>query len=174
MLSLRTINAMSATELMETFGGTYESSSWIVLRVKPHRPFASTDALLHRFKTTVDSASKEEQDFLIRAHPDLAGNLARAGQLTTDSTREQSRLGLNQLDAASYARFGQLNQDYQKRFQFSFISCVGLLQDRQQVLDAFVQRIQHPPVEERQETLRQIHLIAQLRLAALMEGIPTP
>jgi len=174
MLSLRTINAMSATEFMETFGGIYESSFWIVLRVETHRPFASTDALLHRFKTTVDSATKEEQDSLIRAHPDLGSKLARAGQLTADSTREQSRLGLNQLDEASHARFDQLNQDYQNRFQFPFIICVGLLQDRQQVLDAFAKRIHHPPAEERQEALRQIHLIAQLRLVALVEGSPTP
>ena len=88
MLSLRTINTMSAMEFMEPFGGIYESSSWIVLRVETHRPFASSEALLHRFKTIVDSATKEEQDSLIRAHPDLGGKLARAGQFTANSTRE--------------------------------------------------------------------------------------
>ena len=41
---------------------------------------------------------------LIRAHPDLAGKAAIAGELTPESTREQSAAGLDRLTPEQYAR----------------------------------------------------------------------
>jgi OHCU decarboxylase len=97
MLSLRTINAMTSAEFIETFGGIYERSPWVAARSHTQLPFATPADLLSTFRDSVDQASITEQDTLIRAHPDLAGKLARSNALTTESTREQSRLGLNQL-----------------------------------------------------------------------------
>jgi OHCU decarboxylase len=174
MLQLRTINAMSAEEFTETFRGVYESSPWVAARAWSKLPFATAATLQNCLRDMVETASIAEQEALILAHPDLAGKLARAGQLTEESTREQSRLGLDRLDEASFALFDQLNQQYRERFQFPFIICVGRLQNQAQVLQAFRTRITHSPDEERREALNQIHLIATLRLAALIEDFPTP
>jgi OHCU decarboxylase len=174
MLPLRPINAMTEADFIQSFAGIYESSPWVAARSHPRLPFATPANLRSAFRQAVDQASPDEQDTLIRAHPDLAGKLARSGQLTTDSTREQSRLNLNQLDDASYALFDSLNQQYQQRFAFPFIICVGLLQDRSEVLAAFHSRLTHSPARERLEALRQIHLIAALRLSHLVEDLPVP
>ena len=50
----------------------------------------------------VDNASTERQLELIRAHPDLAGKAQVAGELTADSTSEQSSAGLDQCSAKEY------------------------------------------------------------------------
>ena len=172
MLPLRIINAMTSADFIKTFGGIYESSPWVAARSHASLPFSSPSHLLTTFRETVDQASIPEQDTLIRTHPDLAGKLARSNALTAESTREQSRLGLNQLDDTSYALFDSLNQQYQQRFDFPFIICVGLLNDRSEVLAAFHSRLTHSPAEERLEALRQIHLIAALRLSHLVEDLP--
>lgn len=173
MLSLRTINAMTETEFVESFQGIYERSPWVPSRAFCFCPFTTSESLLKALHDTIDQATSAEQDTLIQAHPDLAGKLARAGQLTEASTREQNRLGLDQLNETEFAKFDSLNQTYQSRFGFPFIICVGLLQDRSQILDAFQSRLNHSPEEERQEALKQIHLIAKLRFTALVEDIPS-
>lgn len=173
MLQLRTINAMSAEEFSRTFGGVYESSSWVAEQAWGSRPFATAESLRSCLRDVVETAPLAKQQALILAHPDLAGKLARAGQLTEESAREQSRLGLDRLDEESFATFDQLNQQYRQRFQFPFIICVGRLQNQDQVLQAFHTRLTHSLDEERREALDQIHLIASLRLAALIDGLLT-
>jgi OHCU decarboxylase len=173
MLLLSTINAMTEPEFLETFQGVYESSPWIVKQAYHELPFGTTADLLTAFRGIVDQASIEQQVALIMAHPDLGGKLAHAGQLTEASTNEQSRLGLDRLDPAAFANFSQLNAQYRARFHFPFIICVGLLREQSEVLAAFRSRITNTPTEEHHEALRQIHLIAGLRLAKLVANIPT-
>ena len=174
MHTLRSINAMSEDEFLQVFGGVYESSIWAAKAVFQKAPFTSAQALVSAFQRVVDLAPVGMQEQLILAHPDLAGKLARAGGLTPESTHEQSRLGLDQLSDAEYAEFDQMNRTYRERFHFPFIICVGLLQNRSQVLTAFHTRIVNSHEAERHAALHQIHLIASLRLSALVEGLPPP
>ena len=163
---------MNKMQFMEIFSGIYESSAWVAERALALRPFASARDIRSAFRAIVDSADLSEQDALIREHPDLGGKLARGGGLTPASTREQSRLGLDQLDESTFQTFARLNQAYLDRFQFPFIICVGMLRDISQIQEAFAARLENSPKQERQEALRQIHLIAGLRLGALVEGLP--
>lgn len=163
---------MNKMQFMGIFSGVYESSPWVAERALALRPFAGAGELQGAFRGVVDRADQSEQDALIRAHPDLGGKLARAGGLTHESTREQSRLGLDQLDEAAFQTFARLNRTYRDRFQFPFIICVGLLRHISQIQDSFTARLENAPNQERQEALRQIHLIASLRLAALVAGLP--
>lgn len=171
MHSPSTVNAMSDDEFIRTFAEVYESSAWIVIKAAPMRPFADGSALLQTLRQIVDGASTAEQDALIRAHPDLAGRLAREGQLTESSTREQARLGLDRLSAEEYAAFDRLNRAYKDKFHFPFIICVGLLSHRSEILDAFEKRIHNSIEAERGEALEQIHQIARVRMKALIPGI---
>ncbi len=174
MHSISSINAMNLDQFTGTFAGVYESSPWVVKRAWPGRPFQDAAALQSTLRRMVEEASTAEQDALIRAHPDLGGRLAREGRLTADSTREQSRLGLDRLGEAEHAEFTRLNDAYQSRFHFPFIICVGLLADRRRIHQAFLDRLGNSPDQERREALRQIHLIAALRLSSLVEGFVPP
>src|SRR5258708_39214237 len=72
----------------------------------------------------VRSAGDARQMKLIRGHTDLAGKSAREGTMTTDSKREQSSAGLDQLSEEEFATFHRLNDAYRAKFGMPFIVCV--------------------------------------------------
>ena len=57
----------------------------------------------------------------MRAHPDLAGRAALAGELTPESAAEQASAGLDRMTPADLARFTALNDAYRARFGFPFV-----------------------------------------------------
>ncbi len=81
---------------------------------------------------------------MIRAHPDLAGKAAIAGDLTDDSTREQAGAGLDQCSPEELARFERLNEAYKAKFGFPFVMAVKG-SDRYAILDAFETRLENDP-----------------------------
>ncbi len=112
-------------------------------------------------------ADDARQLALIRAHPDLAGRLALAGQLTEDSTKEQASAGLDRLTSDEFARFIRVNDAYQARFGFPFVVAVrGLGKD--EILAMFERRLANDPETERRTALEQIEQIALLRLRDLV------
>lgn len=100
---------------------------------------------------------------LIKAHPDLAGRLARASLLTPDSAHEQASAGLDRLTPADLETFTRLNEAYRAKFGFPFIIAVKGL-DTSSILTAFKARLEQDRDSEFAEALRQISRIALLRL----------
>jgi 2-oxo-4-hydroxy-4-carboxy-5-ureidoimidazoline decarboxylase len=132
------------------------------------RPFSNIEALRIAMRQRVEDASEVEKLALIRAHPDLAGKLAKAGKLTQESTREQAGLGLDRLQDEEYEQFQKYNDSYREKFGFPFIICARLT-TKQGVLEAFEKRLEHAPEIEVAEALKQIHEIARLRLGDLID-----
>ena len=106
---------------------------------------------------------------VLQAHPDPAGKLAIAGELTEDSRKEQAGAGLDRLSADEHARFTALNSAYVEKFGFPFIIAVkGLTKD--DILVAFETRIANTREEEFETAKAQVERIALLRLQALLPG----
>ena len=168
MVSLQDLNAVADEEFVSLLGGIYEHSDWVPRKVLRSRPFSDFGHLRTMLKGAVDESTAEAKLALIRAHPDLAGKLARAGALTLESTREQAGLGLDRLSNAEYQEFYDQNQRYRDRFGFPFIICARLT-TRQGVLDAFDLRLSNSQIEEISAALGQIHEIARLRLEDLIQ-----
>jgi 2-oxo-4-hydroxy-4-carboxy-5-ureidoimidazoline decarboxylase len=103
---------------------------------------------------------------LIRAHPELAGKAAGRGELTADSTSEQSGAGLTQCTPDEFARLAELNAAYNENFGFPFILAVRG-RDRAAILSEFARRVVRDRDAEFKEALTQIARIARLRLDAL-------
>jgi len=108
-------------------------------------------------------ASRERKLALIRAHPDLAGRLARARQLTAESTREQASAGLDRLSDAELAEFVRLNAEYTARFGFPFVICARL-NAKDAILEAMRRRVVNGIDAEFAAALEEIGKIARLRL----------
>ena len=106
---------------------------------------------------------------LINAHPDLAGRLAVARQLTADSATEQGSAGLDRLSPEELARFTGLNDAYKARFGFPFILAVKGLA-KADILTSFETRLANSADAEFDTALAQIERIARLRLA---DRLPT-
>ncbi len=172
-LALSELNAMPAADFVAHLGEVFEHSPWVARRAAVGRPFSSVGVLHDVMAAAVRAAGPEAQDTLIRAHPDLAGKAARAGDLTQASTGEQASAGLDQLTDEEYERFDRLNRAYRDKFGFPFIIAVKGL-DKTAILTAFERRIAHDEDTERQTALEQIARIARIRLGALVhdDGLP--
>jgi N-carbamoyl-L-amino-acid hydrolase len=176
MTTLQDLNSSPAAAFVDTLRGIYEHSPWIPERAASQRPFASVSALKFALQTVVAKATIDEQLGLIRAHPELAGKAAIAGQLTEESTHEQAKSGLNLCSAAEYGALHQLNADYNLKFGFPFILAVkgpdGHGLTRQGIIETFSRRLKNQRADEMAECLRQIHRIAELRLNDLLKVLP--
>lgn len=168
-LTLAELNAADAAGFVQRLHGIYEHSPWIAERAAQHRPFHTLAQLKQALVQVVQAATRDEQLGLIRAHPELAGKAAIAGKLTTESTDEQSRAGLTHCSAEEFATLQRLNADYNARFGWPFILAVrgprSLGLGRAEIIDTFARRLRSHPDAELQECLRNIHRIAEIRLA---------
>jgi 2-oxo-4-hydroxy-4-carboxy-5-ureidoimidazoline decarboxylase len=168
-LSIAALNDAPAPAFIAALGAIYEHSPWVAERSVALRPFADMNALAAAMAGTVAAASDAEKSALITAHPDLAGRLARAGKLAPSSAGEQAGLGLDRLSDEEFENFESLNAAYRKRFGFPFIIAVRR-HTRASVLQAFHARLGNDEATERATALREIDLIARLRLDALLAG----
>ncbi|MCW5652587.1 2-oxo-4-hydroxy-4-carboxy-5-ureidoimidazoline decarboxylase [Hydrogenophaga sp.] len=151
-----------------------EHAPWVAQRAWARRPFADWQALFEAMSAEIQSASDAEQLGLLRGHPELAGQEARAGTMTPDSQGEQGRLGLLALDAETVQRIDTLNQRYRSRFGFPFIVALRLHPSLASVLQAFDERSRHDPDTERREALHQVCEVMRGRLAhAVATALPT-
>ncbi len=162
---------MTAREdFIATFGGVFEHSPFIAERAYdaglifvPLTAKGVHAAMVAEFR----KSSGEERLGVLRAHPDLAGRLAIAGELTKDSRNEQAGAGLDRLTADEHARFTAMNAAYTVKFGFPFIIAVkGLNKD--DILSAFEARIGNSAEEEFSTACAQVERIALLRLSALL------
>ena len=161
-----------SNDFVSRFGGIYEHSPWVAERVMPVLGSGELDReLLARLMADcVDNAAVETQLELIRAHPDLAGKAQVAGELTADSTEEQSRAGLDQCSAEEYQQFQALNSAYKDKFGFPFIMAVRE-STRAEILESFSARVENDYDTEFETALQEIHKIARLRLAAMEQTL---
>ncbi|CAJ0680053.1 2-oxo-4-hydroxy-4-carboxy-5-ureidoimidazoline decarboxylase [Ralstonia mannitolilytica] len=167
--TLSQLNGMDAAQFVQVLGGIYEHSPWVAEQAASQRPFASADALANAMRHAVDNAGEGPQLALVRAHPELAGKAAVRGELTAESTREQSGAGLNQCTPEEFARLQDLNARYNEKFGFPFILAVRGY-DRHGIIEAFAKRVENDRDTELRTSLEQIHRIAGFRLHDLISG----
>lgn len=170
--TLEQLNAAETSAFIAALHGIYEHSPWIPERAALQRPFRNLTAFKLALHKVVTDASRAEQLGLIRAHPELAGRAAIAGELTAESTGEQAKAGLNLCSPEEFARLQQLNADYNAKFGFPFILAVkgptGAGLTRQQIIATFARRLRNQPEDELREALRQIGRIAEMRINDLL------
>jgi 2-oxo-4-hydroxy-4-carboxy-5-ureidoimidazoline decarboxylase len=167
-LSLAALNHCSTAEFVAALVNVAEHSPWIAEAVAHARPFSNLAALRDAIVAAIDAASSDPRLALIRAHPDLANRLQRSAGLTRESEEEQGGVGLDRLSEAEFLLFEELNSAYRAKFDFPFILCVRR-HTKDSIIDTFRRRLDNNPVTEAVEAVREIHRIASLRLAQLVE-----
>ena len=169
MIKLPQLNSLSRDEFARLVGPVVEHSPWIAEATWVKRPFGNLAALHAVLCDTVHRASEEKQLALIRAHPDLVGKLALAGQLTKESTGEQASAGLDKLSPEEVEWFQTNNAAYQAKFGFPFIICARL-NKKGAILNGFKVRLQNSREQEIKTALEEIGKIAYLRLRDIIES----
>lgn len=176
---------VDAGAFVARYGGVYEHSPWVAERTLARGALPAALASGHgaevRLRSDEDAqllaaalaetlamASVAEQRALILAHPDLVGRAALAGDLTDESTTEQSSAGLDSCTPEELERFQALNAAYRERFGFPFIMAVRGSK-KQAILDGFESRIDNDADTEFATALCEIDRIAMFRLEALVD-----
>lgn len=161
---------MTKRDFVARFGGVYEHSPWIAgavwdLDPDPDMGAAqdTAEGIHEAFKMIVSEAGREKQLALLRAHPDLAGKLAVAGELTDASKSEQAGADLGNCTLEEFDEFQTLNRRYTDKFGFPFILAVRGCH-RTEILDIFRGRVENNAETEFATALEQVHRIALLRL----------
>ena len=157
---------MDKDAFVAEFGGIFEHSPWIAegahaLELGPTHDTAQGvhNALARIFRT----ASPQQRLGVLAAHPDLAGKLAQAKQLTADSTAEQAGAGLDALTDNERSTFESLNSAYVEKHGFPFIIAVRD-NTKSTIMAAFKRRIGNDTETEFAEACLQVERIAELRL----------
>ena len=176
-LSLDQINAAPRADALQLLDGLYEHSPWIAEKALAARPFQSLTDLKHVLASVLQTAGRDAQLSLIRAHPELAGKAMVSKHLTVESTHEQSTAGLTQCTPQEFATLQQLNSNYNAKFGFPFILAVrgprGLGLSKQHIINTFARRLNNHPDFELAECLRNIHRVVELRLNDKLGVQPT-
>ena len=168
MTDFSAVNGLDRAAFLARFGHVFEHSPWVMEGAWERRPFADEAALLAAMGAAVRAAPDAAKLALLRAHPDLAGKAARAGDLTEDSRKEQQGAGLDRLSEEEYARFHTMNEAYKTRFGFPFIVAVKGL-TKNDILAAYAARLDNSREDEMETALVQVLRIASFRVAdALM------
>lgn len=165
--------SLTKKAFVERFGGVYEHSPWVAERTwqnEINETHSVIEALATEMAAVLDKAHSDEKLALIRAHPDLAGKLARQGELTNDSTDEQSSAGLDQCTNEEFEKFQRLNDAYKEKFDIPFVMAVRGA-NRHEILAGFEERIKNEPNQEFKRALDEINRIALLRLYAMARSI---
>ncbi|NJN14931.1 MAG: 2-oxo-4-hydroxy-4-carboxy-5-ureidoimidazoline decarboxylase [Oscillochloris sp.] len=164
---LRDLNHMSQADFVAAIGHVFEHSAWIAAAAWMQRPFADRAALHQAMVRVVASAPVEQQLGLICAHPDLAGRIMVAGELTPESSAEQAAAGLTMLNAAEMERFTAYNTAYRARFGFPFVICARE-HKKDAILAAFPRRLANNREQEIAAALAEIAKIAWFRVCDLI------
>ncbi|MTH63838.1 allantoinase PuuE [Paracoccus shanxieyensis] len=162
---------MDRDAFVQRFGGVYEHSPFIAERVWDAEMGAIHDTpggLAARMAQVFRSASDAERLGVLNAHPDLAGKLAAAKQLTADSSAEQASAGLDALTDAERAEFQRLNAAYVAKHGFPFIIAVRD-HDKPGIMAAMSARLANDTETERAEAERQVARIGALRLQDMLK-----
>jgi OHCU decarboxylase len=161
------LNELSQEDFLRVIGPAFEHSPWIAELTWAKRPFESAGILHRALCDTVRASDQPRKLALIRAHPDLAGRAARAGTLTSASTREQASGGLDKLSAEEAALFNKYNREYRERFSFPFVICARQ-NKKEAMLAGFARRLKNSREQEIEAALAEIFKIAELRLHDLL------
>src|SRR5438105_7478747 len=139
-LELAKISSASRDEFVAALGGVFEHSPWIAEEAYAARPFATVEALHAAMVAALAAAPAATQLALIRAHPELAGQEARAGTMTAESVGEQASAGLDRCTSDELVRLRAGNRAYRDKFGFPFVMAVKG-RSRQEILAALEGRL---------------------------------
>ena len=166
-MTLDEINALDREAFTLRLGAIAEGSPWVAYGAYDYRPFDDALELVAAFRGAVARADDERQVALIRAHPDLAGRAAIAGELAEHSRSEQAAVGLDRLTPTEYEEFTRANATYRERFGFPFVICVRE-GTKEAILAAYEERLANDPDVEVAIALDEIVKIMRLRIADLL------
>ena len=161
------LGAESQDRFVARYGSLFEHSPWIARDAWRAEGFADSTSMIDAMMQVVLGSGEAERMTLLRAHPELAGDEAQRGTLTSASGAEQAGAGLDRLAADERSEFKRLNRAYRERHGFPFIVCARHY-TKLGILAELERRTKRPTGAEMEEALAQVAFIARLRLEQIL------
>jgi OHCU decarboxylase len=161
---------MDKARFRAIFGAVYEHSPWLadeVFDTGVDTILNDADVLGSRFESVFLASGKTRQLAVLQAHPQLACARAEQAKLTAASFREQTGAGLDQCTELEFNQFMDMNEKYMNKNKFPFIIAVKG-RDRQEILEAFKNRLDNDTSSEFQTALEQVCQIANFRIRDIL------
>ncbi|XP_041455954.1 2-oxo-4-hydroxy-4-carboxy-5-ureidoimidazoline decarboxylase-like [Lytechinus variegatus] len=162
-LSLEAVNQQGYEEFIQNFTNIVEHGMLIAGAVWSYRPFRNLDHLHQCFCDFMDSLPAAGKQSILRCHPNLAGKLARRGQLTSESEQEQASAGLSSLTEEQFSQINKNNATYREKFSFPFVICARENKVAS-ILQGLETRIQNSEELELQTGVEEVKKIVYYRL----------
>ena len=167
-ITLDRINELDQEGFVSRYGSLFEHSPWVAEEAWESRPFGSVEEMWRAFEDAMYAAPRERQLDLIRAHPDLAGKAAVAGELTQESAREQASAGLDRLSPGEFEALTRMNRAYREKFGLPMVVCVRE-HTKVSILENVQSRLGNSRDEETRTALAEISKISHYRLLDLID-----
>lgn len=132
-------------------------------------PFETVHELQSALCDAVRKAGEERKVALIRAHPELAGKAAVAGELAGRSATEQSGAGLDSLSPEEHESLSRMNGEYREKFGFPFVVCARN-HTKESILRELSRRLGNTREEEISHAVGEICEITRFRLEDIAGG----
>ena len=188
MLTISELNSLNFEDFISKIGNVVEHCPVLAGALWKYRPFLSLENLISKLKEIISSLPLSGtftstltihhfgysiytylvQEGILRVHPDLAGRLARNGQLTKESSSEQSEANLDQLTPEEMATLADLNNSYKSKYGFPFVICARL-NKKEAIIVGLQRRLNHTAETEVQNGIEEVIKICQLRLTDIVK-----
>ncbi|KAF5282159.1 hypothetical protein FQR65_LT02856 [Abscondita terminalis] len=168
-MCLDEVNKLPSEQFIKIFGNVVEHSPAAAICILKNRPFHDVASISSAINIYLDSLSSQELMSVVQLHPDLAGKLAELGKMSTESTFEQSTMGLLNLSTEEKHKLIHLNEEYKKRFGFPFIVCIRETNGLCDIVQLIQQRLGNSIDEELKTSIAEVKKISRLRVQALVK-----
>ena len=169
---INNFNELPESQFIKLFANIFENSRFIAEKLykKKGPGFNDFGNLTQKMLDIFDDATREQKLEILNSHPVLADK-TKISSLSPNSKKEQQGVRLDQCSEEEFNEFKKLNDSYKKKFLFPFILAVKG-KNKNEILDNFRKRISANLETEFNEAVKQVKLIAKLRLEELSnEGL---
>jgi OHCU decarboxylase len=163
-VTLADVNAMSAAQFKQTFGGLLENTPWVLERAYAMKPFADTIALRAAFHDALLTGTPDEQLELLNSFADLGS----PGDADNAYVLDHVNAGIDGLDTEEQSNVLELAQAYRAHFGFPLIVCAREVERYERVLANGWTRMVNATAVERSTALIEIAKIANYRFDELV------
>ena len=163
-MNIKDINQMSDDIFIDYFKNIFEKTPLLAKLASSNKPFKDKKNLINIFMNSFENLDKISKKNIIKNHPDLGSKLKIENNLTTLSSNEQEKVGLNKCTPEEYDFFHKMNDEFKLKFDIPFIFAVKG-SNKNIIIEEFKRRLLNDDVnKEFEESVKQVKKIALFRL----------
>ncbi|CAG9792033.1 unnamed protein product [Diatraea saccharalis] len=168
LINISEVNKLTSEQFEWMFGNVIELCTEAAANVHKKIPFGCVAEFCDAFHQYLDDLPMEGKLVILKLHPDLAGRMAAAGQLTHESAVEQKCAGLNDLTKEQRDIIDISNERYKSKFGFPFIICARE-NKVQSIIDGLRRRYSNTRDQEIATGINEVKKICKLRILDLVK-----